>query len=93
MVDVNGEPEVIQPVTEEKDLGILFSNSLSFRKHINNSISKANQMTGIMKRSFNYLTPKLFVTIYKPLIRPHLEYANVIWRPHLRKDINNLEKI
>ena len=93
MADENGEPEVIQSVTEEKDLGILFSDSLSFQKHINNSISKANQMTGIMKRSFNYLTPKLVVTIYKTLIRPHLEYANVIWRPHLRKDINNLEKV
>jgi ribonuclease P/MRP protein subunit RPP40 len=50
-------------------------------------------MTGIMKRSFEHLTPNIFVTIYKTIIRPHLEYANVIWRPYFRKDINNMEKV
>ena len=26
-------------------------------------------------------------------VRPHLEYATVVWDPHLQKDINKLEKV
>ena len=83
----------LETVSEEKDLGVLFSNSLSFRNHITKSIAKANQMTGIVKRTFEYLNPEVFITLYKTLIRPHLEYANVIWRPHMRKDIENIERV
>ena len=31
--------------------------------------------------------------LYKSNIRPHLEYANVIWCPYLKVDIERLEKI
>ena len=65
----------------EKDIGVTFSNNLKFDKHINNIISKANQMTGIIKRSFKYMDKDMFIKLYKSIVRPHLEYANVIWHP------------
>ena len=34
-----------------------------------------------------------FSTIFKPLIRPHIEYANKIWSPHLKKHIRSLENV
>ena len=35
----------------------------------------------------------MFLPLYKTLVRPHLEYANCVWSPFLRKDINRLEKV
>ena len=32
-----------------------------------------------------------FSTIFKSLIRPHIEYANQLWSPHLKKHITSLE--
>ncbi len=35
----------------------------------------------------------MLVTLYKSLIRPHLEYGNAVWHPFLRKDINSIESV
>lgn len=34
-----------------------------------------------------------FVKLYTALVHPHLEYGNTIWCPHLRKDIESIEKV
>ena len=34
---------------DEKDLGVTFNENLSFDKHINRTVSKANQMTGVIR--------------------------------------------
>ena len=33
------------------------------------------------------------IEIYKTLIRPHLEYAALVWTPHLARDIAKLEEV
>jgi hypothetical protein len=48
-----GENE-INPVTEEKDLGILIGDKLKFQQHIDQQTKKANQRLGMIKRSFSY---------------------------------------
>ena len=71
----------ITRVEEERDLGILFTPNLKFDKHISNIIRKANNLIGVIKRSFSCLDPPMFQTLYTTLIRPHLEYASVICDP------------
>ena len=46
----------------------------------------------MIKRSFSYLSQDITIQLYKSLVRPHLEYCVQVWRPHLRKDIDNIEK-
>ena len=44
-------------------------------------------MIGIVKRTFTFLHKDIFNNLYKALVRPHLEYGNVIWSPYLKKTV------
>jgi hypothetical protein len=78
---------------EEKDLGVIFDKNLKFDKQVESSVQKANKMLGIIKRSFTYLDEDMFLRLYKSLIRPHLEYGNVIWNPYLKRQSARIESV
>ena len=42
----------LETVTEEKDLGVIIDDALKFHKQTAASIKKANNILGIMKRTF-----------------------------------------
>ena len=65
----------------EKDLAILIDSKLKFRVYVWTVVSKANQMLGKIKRSFNNMREFAFLNLYKSLVRPYLEYGHVIWSP------------
>ena len=83
----------IEDCGEEKDLGVTFDSKLSFDQHIQTIVSKANQMLGLIKRTFSYIDKDMFCKLYKALVRPHLEYANIIWHPHLKRQSVKIEKV
>ena len=74
-------------------MGVIFDGKLSFDAHIQNCISKANRILGFIKRSFSYLDKELFLLIYKSMVRPHLEYANSIWSPKLKRQSAATERV
>ena len=84
---------VLQETVEEKDLGVWVSNDLKFSTHVAKSVNKANQVLGLIRRSFTYLDCQLMRLLFTALVRPHLEYGNVIWHPFLQKDIQMIEKV
>ena len=71
----------IPQCSEEKDLGVIFDTSLKFDLHIDAIVSKANSMIGLIKRNFSFMNIDMFLHLYKALIRPHLEYGQLIWSP------------
>ena len=54
--------------------------------------SKSNQILGMIRRNITYVEKGSIVPLYKGIVIPHLEYCIQAWRPHLRKDIDMLEK-
>jgi hypothetical protein len=83
----------IHQINHEKDLGITFNQTLRFDEHISNIVKKANRNMGIIRRSFDMLTPEVFVPLYTALVRSHLEYGQAVWSPYLQQDINRLESV
>jgi hypothetical protein len=62
----------------ERDLGVMVDNGLSFKNHVAQAAAKANKIVGIIRRTFDYLTPETFVQLYKSLVRPVLEYGHSV---------------
>jgi hypothetical protein len=77
----------------EKDVGVTIDNKLSFDKHITEKVNKTNSIIGVIRRTFEYLDLKTFRMLYVSLVRPHLEYANPVWKPYLKKHIDMIENI
>jgi hypothetical protein len=40
---------------EEKDIGVFVDENLSFNKHIQNQVNKANSIKGLIRRTYTYL--------------------------------------
>ena len=77
----------------EKDIGVFIDEKLSFGTHVENKVNKANSMMGIIRRTFEYLDESSFLLLYKALVRPHLEYANQVWAPTLKKQEIEIENV
>ena len=77
----------------EKDLGVIIDRDLKFREQAATAIKKANSTLGIIKKAFACLDEVSLPLLYKSLVRPHLEYGNVIWGPFNKEDIISVEKI
>ncbi|XP_063435530.1 uncharacterized protein LOC134716460 [Mytilus trossulus] len=83
----------VNPVTEEKDLGITFEPNLKFDKHITKCMNKAKRVLALIRISFDYLEKDMFIILNTSIIRPLLENFTPVWSPYLKKDIRRIEKI
>ena len=88
---IDGNP--LKSVNEEKDLGIIVDTDLSFHKQTAAAIKKANASLGMIKKSFSLLDQSTVPLLYKSLVRPHLEYANVMWGPFYKGDVMLVERV
>ena len=63
----------------EKDLGILMDSELKFSKHLEEQV-----LIGLIRRYDQY--KESMKLLFTALVRPHLEFRNVVWAPRLQKD-------
>ena len=66
-------PQKSNPFIKEKE------ESLSFKYHINKTHAKVAASLAMLRRSKNYLPPKVKSLIYNALIKSHLEYCISVW--------------
>ena len=78
---MNGQ--ILQQVTTAKYLGITIHDSLDFTHHIREAVSKANKRLGFLKRNLKKSQLPMKKLAYISLVRSGLEYAAMIWDPHL----------
>src|SRR5260221_5477362 len=80
-------------VSEEKDLGVIVQSDLKVSSECAKVVKTANQILGMIKRSFTSRNKEIILNLYKTLVRPHLEYGVQAWRPYLKKDIDLIERV
>ena len=78
---------------EEKDIGVTIDDQLSFESHMSEKVNKAIHMFHLLRRTFQCLNQKLFISFYKTLVRTHLHYASSMWAPCKVKDMQMVENI
>ena len=83
---------IMSTVLQEKYLGVLVSHDLSWDPHISSVATAANQKLGFLMRNLKGSPKNLKKTAYISMVRSSLEYAAVVWDPHLSKHKYNLEK-
>src|SRR6266516_5871805 len=82
------------PITsEEKDLGVFFSDT--FKPSFNcDKVSKtANKIIEMMRRNISNRSSEAMLILYKTLVRLVLDYCVPLWRPYAKKDVLKLEKV
>ena len=89
----NMDERRLKAVSKEKDLGISFNDNLTFEKHINEKVNKANSLVGMVRRTFVRLDKDVFKVLFISIVRPHLEYGAPIWNPYTKKLIDEIENV
>ena len=83
---------ILSKTVKEKDLGVTMNANMKVSEQCRIAASKGNQVLGMIRRNITYKEKSFIVPLYKAIVRPHLEYCIHAWNPHLRKDIDMLEK-
>ena len=77
-----------------RDLGVIFSNNLSWSLQYDAISAKAYRQLGLIRRTFSSSTSvRVKKLLYLSLVRSQITYCSQVWRPHLIKDITSLERI
>ncbi len=84
---------ILSKTGKEKDLGVAMNANMKVSEQCRIAASKGNQVLGMIRRNITYNKKSLIVLLYKAIVRPHLEYCIQAWNPHLRKDIDMLDKM
>ena len=72
---------------------MLIDEELKFHKQTAAAVKRANSILGLIRKSFVAFDKVFLGLLYKSLVRPHLEYCNVIWGPFYKGDVIAVEKI
>ena len=77
-----------------KDLGVIVSSDLTWSKHIEAIVAKANKTLGLIKRLLKDTSDlKVRKILYCTLVRPILEYASNLWSPYTAKHRKLIENV
>ena len=76
-----------------KYLGIIFNIDLQWNKHHKNLTSRAYRTLHLLQRTFSIPDIQVKEQLYTFTVRSQLTYCSQLWRPHLIKHIQILERV
>ena len=85
--------ELLESSPVERDLGVQVDTLLKFREQAAAAIAKATRVLAVIRRSFAQIDEVTLPLLFKSLVRPHLEYGNLVWGPFNRADQKAVERV
>ena len=76
-----------------KDLGILATNDLKFKEHIEKVTTQCKITMGSLLRTFSTREKEPMIKMFNSYIKSKLEYCSIVWSPVEQKEIDEIEKI
>jgi ribonucleases P/MRP protein subunit RPP40 len=74
-----GQP--LEESTVERDLGVTMSSDLKVGIQCRETYCKSSQILGLINRTIKYKNPGTLISLYKFVVRPHLEYCSSACNP------------
>ena len=88
---IDGQPLSIKESC--RDLAVIMSHDFSWSDHVSVVVAKAYKVLDLLRYSFHSAHSSLRRLLYTSLIHSQLTYCCQVWRPHLLKDIQVLERV
>ena len=85
--------DLLYPVENVRDLGVMVSSDLSWATHIGNMVSKARSTLSWVFSVFRTRDKTVMTTLYKSLVRSLLEYCCPLWSPTKVTEIQLIEGV
>ena len=79
-------------VSHEKDLGMTGNKTFKPSKHCSDVVKTVNKLVGFIGRTFEYKSENVILTLFNPLVHPHLEYCIYFWLLYYKKK-KNIDKL
>ena len=83
----------LEETQAERDVGVVISRTPKPFDQCSYAAKRANQMLGILRRSFKYRDTTIWPRLYKAFVRPKLEFAGASWKPWTQQDMKMLERV
>jgi hypothetical protein len=87
------ERVMIEKSCKGKELELCVDKELKFSRHTETQVNKSNKLLGLIRRSYEYQDAEMMKLLFTSVVRPNLEFGNVVWSPRLEKDKNLVESV
>ena len=83
----------LETVNSSKYLGVVVSDDLQWHNQVCAVAKKANSALHLIARNLHDCPRSTRALAYTTLVRPKMEYCASVWDPHLKGDIDTLERV
>lgn len=83
--------QLLEQVTEIKLLGVTLDQTMSWKTHINNIVSKMSRNTSLIKCNANFMSTETRKLVLQSLVLCHLDYCSSVWSCSDKKYLDRLQ--
>ena len=92
-ISVNLNGETLRPVPSFKYLGFTLDPTLSFSHHVSSVVRSVQHKISLLSKIKVYLNQDVAITIYKSMILPYFDYADVIFGNANAGELDKLQRL